>query len=241
MLLALGLVAIIWKNDEHSQKPISNYVPPKGTDIVRGSGPLGCDFSAIDGPILTGVMPRIGKPSVALQVPKAYLPGPFYPRDGRLGANGSLLMYMQIDRFTPYPTNQMVGKIARGEDDWIMLLLYQIRSLEEIAPWNARFNARAQPGTKFNEIVQENGLLKYDYSPPLMSKETYIAREAGKITDLITCSINNYPGSRTYPNCDHITSAGDVDIKITYAARELNNWRAIRDRTRKFVACLITP
>nr|WP_298097899.1 hypothetical protein [uncultured Shinella sp.] len=238
LLAIVGVTHILRVISSLSEKPVQ-YVPPAGMTIVKGSGPLGCDFSAVDSPILTGTLRQVDRPDTKIQLPRTYLPGPFYPKDGQIGADGTLLMHMQVERFTPYPIQDMRGKIAKGEDDWIMLLITQIKPLEWIAQFTAEFNSGKEKGTRFTEIPQANGLLKLDYAPLTLQKDTYVARENSHVTDVIACFVNNDPQTKLYPNCQHMTSASGIDIEIVYPMRELKNWKVLRERTRKFIACMI--
>lgn len=106
ILLVTVAASVALKNYRDAEKVTRQYVPPKGMQIVKGSGPLGCDFSGIDSPIITGVMPRVREPSVKLQLPRAYLMGRGYIADGTLGADGTLLMQMKADQFVPYSDHE---------------------------------------------------------------------------------------------------------------------------------------
>lgn len=203
------------------------------------SGPLACDFSKIEGPILTGSMPWPERQNVTVRVPQAYFYGPIYPSDGQIGNQGTLLMKMQIERFTPYPVEEMTGKIAKGLDDWIQILISPVDSFEDIAQWSAEFNAMKPHGTKFALVKEYNGLLRYDYSPVILGQQVYIAKAGDEITDIISCSISNPKSYKIYPNCNHISTASGLDMQITYPRRELKNWFLIKERAQAFIACLI--
>lgn len=235
-ILGAVVVAAVLVNDYRGAAPVSQYTQPKGVRAVQKEGPLGCDFSGTDSPIITGTMPRAGKKSVDLQVPRAYLIGPIYPKDGQLASNGALLMRMHAFSFMPYPPG---GAASNGSQrDELMLLLTQLRPLAEVTDFAATFHSGAPQGTQFEEVRQANGLIKYKYVPRPMRKETYIGREAGEITDVITCGVNNFPAVQITPNCEHLTSAHGVDIILTYFSEQLEHWRVLKGNAQKFVECI---
>ncbi|TAU35282.1 hypothetical protein ELH27_36735 [Rhizobium leguminosarum] len=239
VLLAAVLAAIVMNNYREAEKVTRQYVPPKGIQIAKGSGPLGCDFSGIDSPIITGVMPRVGEPSVKLQVPKAYLPGPFYPKDGTLAGDGTLLLMMKADGFDPYPVREQRLTEEKARQQWLMALIWQFGPLEGIAQSRAEFDAGAKPGTKFEEVPQANGLIKYEFLPR-QNKQVYIARDSAKITDVVECDVNTGSGlDVSSPGCKHMTSASGLDVSISYYRTRLDDWGTIKERMSKFLACMI--
>jgi hypothetical protein len=239
ILLVSVSVAVIVIDVRHAYHARQDSPAQNIIKIDKGSIPPGCSFSDTDSPILTGTLHQVGKPDKNIRLPRAYLPGSSRQKDGYLGTDGTLLMQMQVETFSPYPTAEMRGKIAKNENDRIMLLITQLKPLDWIAQFIAEFNSGKPEGTKFREIPQANGLLKLDYTPLLRMKEAFIAREDHQITDVIDCSVDNDPHIKIYPNCEQTTSASGIDIQIVYPVRELDNWRAIRERARKFIACTI--
>lgn len=239
VLLVAVLAAIVMKNSRDAERVTRQYIPPKGMQVVRGSGPLGCDFSGIDSPIITGVMPRVREQSVKLQVPRAYLVGRGQIADGSFGADGTVLMQMKADQFDPYPDSEQHLTQESARQQLLTVLIWQFGQLADVAQKRAEFNAAVKPGTAFNEVPQANGLLKFEYVPR-QNKEIYVAREAGQITDVVECRVNTGSGlDAPSPNCEHMTSASSLDVSISYYKTRLDDWKAIKERTSKFLACMI--
>lgn len=240
VLLIAVLAVSVMNNYSEATPAAPQYIPPSGLKVVEGSGPLGCDFSGVDSPIITGVLSRVNEPGVRLQVPRAYLVGRGHIADGTLGSDGTVLMQMKADQFAPYPDNEQHLNQESARQQLLTVLIWQFGKLADIAQKRAEFNAAAEPGTSFREVPQANGLLKYDYVPR-QNKEIYVAREAGRITDVVECRANTGSGLDVpSPNCEHMTSASGLDVSITYFKTRLNDWKTLKGRVSNFLTCMTT-
>jgi hypothetical protein len=199
---------------------------------AHAGGPLTCDFSDVEGPILTGSMPWPKRTPIRIRIPASYLDRPFPPRDGEVGREGTLLLSLDLVTFRPHRKefNQPI------KDDWVSILINPVKPLSEVAQITAVIYSEQPVGTVFALKPAPYGLLQYQYKMPLYSKELFVHKDSENITDVISCFVK---AAITNPNCSDRTTASGLDIGISYPKSELENWNRLRQNARKLLACLI--
>lgn len=202
--------------------------------MVAGGGPLDCDFSKVDGPILTGVLPRHQRPSLNLQVPRGYLKNPI--TDGEQGADGTVLMFMNMETFLPErkplpsePSDNL-NEVERQRNQ-LMMLVWDAATPSAILENLARsyqVNVRIAEGLSegFVTMASKHG-----------DKDLSVSISENEIRDVMLCDSQS---SVKYPGCQHYFRFNEIDVQLDYRRIHLEDWRTVRQRSERFLQCIIS-
>lgn len=208
-----------------------------------GKGPLQCDFSTIDSPMVNVRIENGDIRRAELRLPNNYImSGGFRGEEVR----ETLLMRVWKDSFLPYTwadakSKEQKLRFSSGLKDDLVILIGSFKYFDQIArmevsagnydlPWNS-------PDADMNGVLLANGLYGQKIKPKPHLYDVFFARNGEKITDIISCSqIGDVPS----PGCTHIFESGPFDLQIDYRRDQLDNWKMLRTKTAALVQCFTT-
>jgi hypothetical protein len=194
-----------------------------------------CAFIPDAGEPLHGILKRQTGRELSITVPQGYLSKPF-PAQGKIGENGTLLLFVHRTNPSPYPMADMSGKLAKGIQDWIQLLLWDFRSLETI-----KNTALTTPViTKgYIDDLSYNGkdLVRLTSASGSSSNDVLVSGDSQHLRDVIVCSRRKV-GMSNNPQCRHSTIINGIHSTFTYGRQYLSEWTAIKFNVRNLLSCL---
>jgi hypothetical protein len=196
----------------------------------------GCTFMRDAGEPMHGILKRRTGRELAITVPQGYLPIPF-PAQGKIGEDGTLLLFLHRTNPLPYALADMRGKFAKGVQDWLQLLLWDFRSLDTI-----KNTALTTPVIMKGYIddLSYNGQDLVRLPPTSGSSSIDVLVSAGPqpLRDVIVCS-RKRTGLHSSPQCRHSTVINGIHSTFTYGRQHLSEWPQIKSNVRTLLACLV--
>ena len=225
------------------------------TAWAASGDPLKCDFSVIEGPMVTEKIENSDLTDAELKIPRDYLMSRAI--DG--ATRDALLLQVWKDSFLPYTMSDAHSadqgkKFKEGRADNLLVLISALKSLDEIAklklqlqyPLEGDVNEnRKQPVSgpliRLNNGItgyrDDNGLIEQEKLPTPRAVEPIFGVKNGEITDVFQCS---QIGDAPFATCNQIFEVGVYDVKISYYRNDLPKWQELKQKTEKLLACLTT-
>lgn len=199
----------------------------------------GFDFS---GKVTDGYFVQHGGGKVKVRIPVAYLLFPEVGSSFITKNAGEANFNFHRDTLKPYPRQEMLGKIVAGKEEWISFLVTNLVEIDVVARNLMNFYSQRSLRSDlpaFPEKAATYNLMQVELperqQPGWQKKTLYFARDAGKITDVISCNI---PLPEFYPHCEQSTRVGKYDVKILYPLDQLKSWKTIRQNIQYFLDCM---
>lgn len=203
--------------------------------------PAECSFMNEGGEPVQSVLRRLTGPPVSVVVPKYYFGGPVYPKDGRPGSEGTMLLYMHRENPLPYRISEMKGKLARGIQDWMDVLIYDYISLDRVAEASLFASTRAtSKGERLNTLLDQYGLRKFDIPEELNDRriDLFFAGDLNNKTDVIHCGRVG-PYGAVNPQCEQTTLLQGIKLSLSYSRRYLSEWKNMKDNVALLIHCIV--
>ena len=209
--------------------------------LEKSKGPLSCDFSATESPMVTVKITNGDIKDAVLKMPRDYVISAGF---GDNSTRKALLLRAYDNSFKPYPNRELhlengQYKGAVGINDQVNILISSHWPMEKLARDSVSFSYGLKFGDPSLDIegeLSQFNLYKMKYKiNPVYQKVVFLGKENKEITDVIRCSQdNNSAGS---PQCSHLFEAGAYDVQINYAKSQLSQWQELRDGTAKLLQC----
>ncbi|BCH67441.1 hypothetical protein RvVAT039_pl02740 (plasmid) [Agrobacterium vitis] len=186
------------------------------------------------------VLKRLTGPPVSVVVPKYYFGGPFYPKDGQPGSDGTMLLYMHRENPLPYRTFDMRGKLARNIQDWMDVLLVDYISLDRVAEASLSITRATRKGERLNTPLDQYGLRKFEIPEELNDGriDLFFAGDINNKTDVIHCGRVG-PYGAVNPQCEQTTMLQGIKLSFTYSRRYLSEWKSMKDNVALLIHCIV--
>lgn len=201
---------------------------------------LGNDCAFLDQttPTVEGALKRVGKPAIPLAIPQAYLASGG-SRDGSLGHDGGVLMYLAMDNWQPYPQKEMLPFLTRPVPARLGILIVDRYDLPIAAKNTLWVYGHLPRGESAPISTAEYGLSAY-LLPGDQTQDFFFHEEGGKLTDFIKCNRGSEAAGIYSPQCSHYASLPNgLQFELDYSRQELPNWYRIRANSTKFLNCIL--
>jgi hypothetical protein len=204
--------------------------------------PLLCDFANVGGRMVTARISNADIDGAVLRVPEDYVRSIAFV-DG--GERGTLLMKVYPYSFMPYTRADAMlpdgrSKISQGIHDSMSILIGSYWPMPILAARTMAIHydvdIRNLAAADLEGVKQSNGLYRPRHKHRYRWDDVFLGKTDGRITDVIACS--RLEGGIKSPGCGHIFEAGRFDVDLSYPRSRLDDWRALRDRTDKFLNCI---
>lgn len=181
-----------------------------------------------------GIDNSIGRTDVTLRIPESYvLPRSLERhRSGKL--DGAALIFARLPDFGPQPVISIDPKSEDAAQN-VAVLVTTFVDMDKILTSEIEVWGRPQEGETFPEVKIHGGLFKVDY--PNFGEpgfEAFFARVSDTVTDVIMCD-NRTDGRAA---CTHKFDAGNVEVELSYARSNFDDWATIKNSAQALVHCV---
>lgn len=217
------------------------YAGCSGFTLPTEAKSSSCEFLAGNGPLVKGVLKRLTGPALPIAVPRNYFMGPLPPKDGSIGADGTLLIYVNPTHPEPYFDNKRTASSRSGSSDVLQILVSDLIPIPSIVEYSLKLYSKNSISRQNATIIEFDGELM-EYKIPddenIYGVSIYFLGDPGNETDYIRCS-KQKPYPRANPQCNHTMRIGDLSLQASYNKSRIGDWRLIKNNVNEVIKCII--